>query len=64
MFKMRELNGAAVVKVNYVMTDDKTSDIFTTILTRQPFEKHRDMVMNIYGGRGLERVLDSGDKRP
>ena len=64
MFKMRELNGSAVVKVNYVMTEDNTADLFTKILTRQPFETHRATVMNLAGGRGLEKALESHKGRP
>ena len=33
--------------VKYVPTDDNTADLFTKVLTRQPFEKHRRRVMNL-----------------
>ena len=45
--KMRELRGAEIVTVKYVPTDDNTADLFTKVLTRQPFEKHRRRVMNL-----------------
>ena len=44
---MRELRGAAKVTVRYVPTDDNTADIFTKILSRRPFEKHRRTVLNL-----------------
>ena len=46
MYKMREMRGAALVTVKYVPTDDNTADLFTKILSRQPFEKHRRTVLN------------------
>ena len=50
LFKMRELRGAGVVTVKYVPTDENTADLFTKILGRQPFEKHRKVVLNLPGG--------------
>jgi len=47
LFKMRELRGAGTVAVKYVPTDENTADLFTKILSRQPFEKHRKTT---YGG--------------
>jgi hypothetical protein len=47
LYKMRELRGAAKVTVRYVPTDDNTADLFTKILSRQPFEKHRRTVLNL-----------------
>ena len=47
---MRELRGAGVVTVKYVPTDENTADIFTKILARQPFEKHRKVVLNQAAG--------------
>ena len=35
---MRALRGAGIVTVKYVPTDDNTADLFTKVLTRQPFE--------------------------
>ena len=49
LFKMRELRGKEVVTVKYVPTDDNPADLFTKVLSRQPFEKHRRKVMNITG---------------
>ena len=46
MFKMRELRGAGVVTVSHIPTDDNPADLFTKILTRAVFEKHRAFVMN------------------
>ena len=50
-YKMRELRGAGIVTVKYVPTDENTADIFTKILSRQPFEKHRKTVLNLPGTR-------------
>ena len=48
---MRELRGAGKVTVRYVPTDENTADIFTKILDRQPFEKHRKrVVLNLPAG--------------
>ena len=47
---MRELRGAGVVTVKYVPTDENTADLFTKILGRQPFEKHRKVVLKLPGG--------------
>jgi hypothetical protein len=47
LFKMRELRGEGVVNVSYVPTADNCSDIFTKILSRQPFEKHRKTILNL-----------------
>ena len=46
LFKMRELRGAGRVTVKYVPTDDNTADLFTKVLNRQPFEKHRKRILN------------------
>ena len=54
---MRELRGKAIVKVGYIPTDENTADIFTKVLDRQPFEKHRRTAMNLPGGSGLEKAL-------
>ena len=43
---MRELRGAGRVTVKYVPTGDNTADLFTKVLNRQPFEKHRKSVFN------------------
>ena len=46
LFKMRELRGAGVVVVRHIPGDSNPADLFTKILTRQPFEKHRKVVLN------------------
>ena len=46
LYKMRELRGAGVVTVKYLQTDENTADLFTKVLQRQPFEKHRKVVLN------------------
>ena len=40
----------------YVATDENTADVFTKILGRQPFEKHRKTVMNL----GVRALADTG----
>ena len=47
LFKMRELRGARLVEVKHLGTDENSADMFTKVLTRQPFEKHRKYVMNL-----------------
>ena len=49
MFKMRELRGAGVVTVEHVATDKNPADLFTKVLSRQVFEKHRATVLNTVG---------------
>ena len=49
MFKMRELRGAGLVTVRHIPTETNASDIFTKILSRQPFEKHRKTALNLPG---------------
>ena len=49
LYKMRELRGAGVVTVKYLQTDENTADLFTKVLQRQPFEKHRKVVLNLPG---------------
>ena len=39
-----------VVTVEHLPTDENTADLFTKILSRQPFEKHRKVVLNLPGG--------------
>jgi hypothetical protein len=46
MFKMRELRGAGVVTVSHVPTDENPADLFTKVLSRQVFEKHRATILN------------------
>ena len=47
LFKMRELRGAKIVTVAHIPTDTNPADIFTKILSRATFEKHRATVMNL-----------------
>ena len=47
MFKMRELRGAGVVTVVHVPTEFNEADIFTKILSRQTFEKHRRTILKL-----------------
>eukprot|EP00966_Prymnesium_polylepis_P291579 6734494-Prymnesium_polylepis.1 len=47
LFKMREMRGAGIVMVELVPTEINPADIFTKILSRQVFEKHRKKVLNI-----------------
>ena len=49
LFKMRELRGAGLVTVSHVPTELNPADLFTKILSRQPFEKHRKTVLNLPG---------------
>ena len=46
LFKMRELRGAEVVTVTHMPGTDNPADLFTKILTRAIFEKHRAAVCN------------------
>ena len=47
MFKMRELRGCGKVTVRHIPTDKNPADLFTKILTRSVFEKHRSTVLNL-----------------
>ena len=47
LYQMREMRGAGTVTVRYVPTNDNTADMFTKVLDRQPFEKHRRTVFNL-----------------
>ena len=53
---MRELRGAKVVSVSHIPGESNPADLFTKILSRQPFEKHSKVVLNLPGGNGIERV--------
>ena len=55
LFKMRELRGLGVVSVKWVPTEDNTADIFTKVLNRQPFEKHRRAIFNLDAGDVVEQ---------
>ena len=36
--------------MKYLETKENTADLFTKVLDRQPFEKHRKVVLNLPGG--------------
>jgi len=54
LFKMRELRGAGEVVLEHMPGTENPADLFTKILTRQPFEKHRKTVLNLAGDTGIE----------
>ena len=56
LFKMRELRGAGRVNVKHVSTDKNPADLFTKVLGRQTFEKHRRSVLNLPGDEAVERA--------
>eukprot|EP00966_Prymnesium_polylepis_P169414 3917202-Prymnesium_polylepis.1 len=58
MFKMRELRGAGVVTVEHVPTELNAADLFTKILSRQVFEKHRRTVLNLAGAISFPTLPD------
>ena len=55
LFKMRELRGAGVVTVAHVPTEFNPADLFTKVLGRQDFEKHRRTVLNLAAAEGVQR---------
>ena len=61
LFKMRELRGAGKVAVKHVPTELNPADLFTKILGRQPFEKHRRTVLNLAGGESVEKLRRDHD---
>ena len=56
MYKMRELRGAGLVNVCHISGDINPADLYTKILSRQVFEKHRKVVMNLPGDTGAEHA--------
>ena len=46
MFKMRELRGAGCVTMRHLPGEKNPADLFTKVLCRQDFEKHRAFVLN------------------
>ena len=63
MYKMREMRGAKIVTVKYIPTGDNTADMWTKVLSRQPFEKHRRAAFNLAAFEGLmaSRGRDGAD---
>ena len=53
---MRELRGAGLVIVRHIPGETNPADLFTKILTKQPFEKHRKFVLNLAGDTGMEHA--------
>ena len=56
--KMAEMRGAGLVTVKYLGTEENTADLFTKILDRQPFEKHRKTVLNAAANDGIPSARD------
>ena len=52
------MRGAGLVTVKYLGTEENTADIFTKILDRQPFEKHRKTVLNTAANDGVPSARD------
>ena len=61
---MRELRGTGTVAVKHVPTDANPADLFTKVLSRQPFERHRKTVLNLSAGDAVERARRSRDAAP
>ena len=55
LFKMRELRGAGTVMVKHVGTDHNPADLFTKVLGRQVFEKHRRTVLNLAAAESVAK---------
>ena len=64
MFEMRELRGAGIVTVAHVGTEHNPADLFTKILSRQPFKKHRKTVLNLPGDTGIEHGVRTRMSKP
>ena len=56
LFKMRELRGAEAVVVAHVAGELNPADMFTKVLGRQEFEKHRRTVLNLPAAEGVSRL--------
>ena len=42
--------------MQYIPTDENTADLFPKVLKRQPFEKHRKVVLNSGAGESTDEV--------
>ncbi len=47
LFKMRELQASGLVTVSHIPTESNPADLFTKVLDKRPFEKHRKFMMNL-----------------
>ena len=54
LFKM-PCASAGRVTVRYIPTDENEADLFTKILGRHAFEKHRKTVLNLSADNGVEQ---------
>ena len=65
MFKMRELRGAGRVTVRHIPGETNPADLFTKVLSRQVFEKHRKTVLNlpVPGDTGVEYARRMASRR-
>lgn len=63
LFKMRELRGAGRVVVRHIPGDTNPADLFTKILARQTFEKHRKTVLNTAQDAGVAAAYDVSSLR-
>ena len=58
--RQKSERGAGVVKVNHMPGEANPADLFTKVLGRQVFEKHRKVVLNLPAGSGLDAARASG----
>ena len=58
---MREMRGAKIVTVKYIPTNENTADLWTKVLARQLFEKHRRVAFNLGAFDGLMASRGQGD---
>ena len=61
LFKMRELRGAGIVSLKLIPTETNPADLFTKVLSRQLFERHRGTTLNLAGASETESVSHDGD---
>ena len=62
MYKMREMRGAKIVTVKYIPTNENTADMWTKVLARQLFEKHRRVAFNLAAFDGLMASRGQGER--